>query len=126
MANSNTKFGFQKDSYSRGSFLFEGQTTQEICHKQEDTWDPVATDWKSEQHSRLSDATQPKTQFLQCLIERLSLGTHTAPGGEAVSTGQVPAATPRQSLAKAVAGSSCWSTLCPSQQAVTHLHSQRI
>lgn len=40
--------------------------------------------------------------FLQCLREQLSLGTHTAPGGEAASTGQAPAATPRQSLAEAV------------------------
>lgn len=31
--------------------------------------------------------------FLQCLREQLFLGTHTAPGGEAVSTGQVPATT---------------------------------
>jgi hypothetical protein len=47
MANSNTKLGFQKDSYGQGSILFEkGQTTQEICHKQKDTWDPVATDWE--------------------------------------------------------------------------------
>lgn len=70
----------------------------------------------------VTDATQPKTQFLQCLRERLSLGTHTAPGGEAVSTDQVPAATPRQSLVKAVAGNSYCSILCPSQQVVAHLH----
>lgn len=57
-------------------------------------------------------------------LENTALGTHTAPGGEALSTGQVPAATPRQSLAEAVAGSSCWSLLSPSQQVVAHLHSQ--